>query len=1073
MKVLSSLPAKHSTASPSGIPPKNPPRRNGVILQELSRRRTPSSTAVLLIASFGAFLAFLDSTIVNIAFPDIQKSFPSYDLGSLSWILNAYNIVFAAFLVASGRLADLLGRRRTFVFGVSVFTIASILCAIASNVEQLVAFRVLQGIGSAVLVPASLALVIEAFEPARRGLAAGLWGAAAAFATGLGPPIGGMLVELASWRWVFLVNLPLGIIAVIAAKRGLVESRASGRRRMPDLRGAMLLGVALGLLALGLVKGPEWGWTTVSTLGTFVASTAALFGFVLSSRSHPAPLVEPAMLRVRSFVAGNALTLVAATGFYCYALTHVLYLNYIWGYSLFKAGLSIAPAAFVAAVASAVLGRVADKHGHRTIITFGALIWAGSLLWYIERVDLVPNFLGAWLPGQLLQGVGVGATLPMLSSAALFGVAKGGSYGTTSAVVSTTRQFGAVIGVAALVILMGKPAHGAAAADALRRGWVLAVVCFVIVAVAAVLLGNTRSKPDQEIESEAPLLPRLANPPIQRPATPAVEALSTDDGDLLANLPLFRGLDADTLDELAQRVEEVELEAGAYLFHKGDPSDSLYVLRRGRLEVIQDGIVLRELGRGEVLGELGLLVDEVRSASVRAVRDSDLVRLTQSQFDEIADRGVFASLVKVLGNRLRQLPPPATSRKTAAQVVVSVIGVSREAPVQAVATALVSALSTRLRVADPGRVNRDGLERAERSADKVVLSASIDDAQWRDFCIRVADRIVLVIEDPSPQAANLPARAEGADLVLTGQTPSREQWRQWEELLTPRSSHVAAVGSMLDDMRPLAARIAGRSIGLVFGGGGARGFAHLGVLDELEHAGIHVDRFAGTSMGAIIGGLASKGLDAAAVDAYAYEYFVRLNPFNDYTIPTKGLLRGRRTLALMQQAIGDQLVEELPKEFRCVSVDLISRQAVVHRRGRLVDVANCSARMPGLFPPYFYNDQLHVDGGVLNNLPVSALARSEGPLIAVNVSPGESAPGLATPGGDVPKIPGIGDTLMRTMTLGSQRETDSALGMADVVIRPDTRAVGFLEFHQIDAAREAGRVATREALPQIIEILNR
>ncbi|OOK75919.1 sugar (and other) transporter family protein [Mycobacterium kansasii] len=192
---------------------------------------------MLLVASFGAFLAFLDSTIVNIAFPAIQRYFHGSSISSLSWVLNAYNIVFAAFLVAAGRLADLLGRKRMFIYGVGLFTIASVLCAAADTVTQLVAFRVLQGVGAAVLVPASLALVVERFDAARRAHGVGLWGAAAALASGLGPPIGGALVQASSWRWVFLVNLPLGIIAVVVARRGLVESRAPGRRRVPDLRG--------------------------------------------------------------------------------------------------------------------------------------------------------------------------------------------------------------------------------------------------------------------------------------------------------------------------------------------------------------------------------------------------------------------------------------------------------------------------------------------------------------------------------------------------------------------------------------------------------------------------------------------------------------------------------------------------------------------------------------------------------------------------------------------------------------------------------------------------------------------
>ncbi|MFZ3303123.1 MAG: DHA2 family efflux MFS transporter permease subunit, partial [Mycobacterium sp.] len=417
----------------------------------LTKRRQPSSTAVLLVAAFGAFLAFLDSTIVNIAFPAIQRYFHHSDISSLSWVLNGYNIAFAAFLVAGGRLADLLGRKRMFIYGVVLFTAASGLCAAADTVGQLVAFRVLQGIGAAILVPASLALVVESFDAARRAHGVTLWGAAAAIASGLGPPIGGALVEASSWRWVFLVNLPLGLVAVVVARRGLVESRAYGRRRVPDLRGAMLLALALGCLTLGLVKGPDWGWVSVATIGSFLAGVVAMIGFVLSSRTHPTPLIETAFLRVRSFTAGNTLTLIASAGFYAYLLTHVLFLNYVWGYNLLRAGLAVAPAAFIAAVVAAVLGRVADKRGYRPIVIVGALIWTGSLLWYIERVGPTPHFLTEWLPGQILQGIGVGATLPILGSAALAGLAAGGSYATASAVVSSTRQLGAVLGIALLV----------------------------------------------------------------------------------------------------------------------------------------------------------------------------------------------------------------------------------------------------------------------------------------------------------------------------------------------------------------------------------------------------------------------------------------------------------------------------------------------------------------------------------------------------------------------------------------------------------------------------------------------
>jgi NTE family protein len=292
--------------------------------------------------------------------------------------------------------------------------------------------------------------------------------------------------------------------------------------------------------------------------------------------------------------------------------------------------------------------------------------------------------------------------------------------------------------------------------------------------------------------------------------------------------------------------------------------------------------------------------------------------------------------------------------------------------------------------------------------------------------------------------------------------------------LTPRSVHTVRPGASAEDLRPLAARITGRSVGLVLGGGGARAFAHLGVLEELHAAGVVVDRIAGTSMGAIVGALVASGLDPAGVDAYVYEYFIRTNPMTDFTVPVKGLTRGTRIPALLRRAYDGRLVEELPKEFRCVSVDLLSRRAVVHRRGLLADAVGCSMRLPGVFPPYVHDGALHVDGGVLDNLPVSALSGDEGPRIAVAVGfGGEGAPLSPTQTSSSPRVPGIAETLMRTMMMGSGLAAATTLAQADAVIRPSTRGVGLLEFHQIDQAREAGRAATREALPQILTLLQR
>jgi EmrB/QacA subfamily drug resistance transporter len=358
---------------------------------------------VLLVACFGAFLAFLDATIVNVAFPSIRASFPGESIGSLSWVLNAYNIVFAAFLIVCGRLTDLLGRRRAFMGGIALFTVASALCGAAPTLDLLIAARVVQALGAAMLVPASLALVVEAFPGPKRSHAIGLWGATAAVAAGLGPPTGGALVELGGWRWAFLVNIPFGLAALLAGRSQLVESRAPGRRRMPDLVGAGLLAAALALLNLGIIKGSEWGWGSAAVVGSFAATAVLVVLFGLSSRRHRSPLLDPALLRIPSFSIASTATVVAGLGFYAYLLTNILWLQYVWGYGVLRAGLALVPGALVAAVVASRLGPLADRYGYRPFVVPGALVWAGAYLWYHQQVGLVPAFWAEWLPGPGAQ----------------------------------------------------------------------------------------------------------------------------------------------------------------------------------------------------------------------------------------------------------------------------------------------------------------------------------------------------------------------------------------------------------------------------------------------------------------------------------------------------------------------------------------------------------------------------------------------------------------------------------------------------------------------------------------------
>ena len=525
------------------------------------RGRIPERS-VLLVASFGAFLAFLDATIVNVAFPNIRESFPDSTISTLSWILNAYSIVFAAFLVVSGRLADLVGRRRTFTNGILVFTVASVLCALAPSVEILVAFRVVQALGAAMLVPASLALVVDAFPQERRSHAVGLWGAAAALAAGLGPPIGGALVEWGDWRWAFMVNLPFGVAALWAGRRLLVESRAPGHRRLPDLAGAAISAVMLGALTLGIVKGGDWGWTSLATISCFVVSLVLLGAFVSELATASIPADRSRAAAIRPFVVGNLATIVAGVGFYAYLLTNILWLQYVWGYSILVSGLAVVPGALVAALLAARLGPLAQSRGYRLVIIPGAIVWALAYVWYVVRVEVTPDFWGAWLPGQVLSGIGVGATLPVLGSAALAAV-PGGRFATASAVNSSARQIGGVLGIAVLVVIIGTPSP-TSTVDSLKNGWVFSAVCFALTAVVAAFVGRVEAPAQEEADSSI-------RPP--NVIVPAADVVADGAPTSLSGTTLLSRLPADVRARLEASAIPIEVHGGDLLFSAGDPAD--------------------------------------------------------------------------------------------------------------------------------------------------------------------------------------------------------------------------------------------------------------------------------------------------------------------------------------------------------------------------------------------------------------------------------------------------------------------------------------------------------------------
>jgi EmrB/QacA subfamily drug resistance transporter len=455
---------------------------------------------ILLITSTGLFMASLDLFIVNIAFPDIQRDFGGASISNLSWVLNAYAIVYAALLVPAGRWADRVGRKRSYVAGLLTFAGASAFCAAAPSVGVLVAARVVQAAGGALMLPATLGLILPAFRPEQRAMAVGIWSAVGGVAAALGPPIGGLLVQL-SWHWIFIVNVPIGLLTALVAIRSLDEVHDPNRAERPDMVAAAELAAGIALLTGAIVKGPDWGWADPRVIGGFAAAAALLAVFVRRSRWHSAPVIELPLLRVHDFAVGNATAVIFFAGFGAMLLASVLLLQQLWGYSVLHAGVALMPGPLMAALFAAPAGRLGARFGQKPVVALGGLASAASFAWLLAFVSATPNYLEDFLPGFMVGGMGVGLVLGALPGAVTASLPPE-RFATGTAVFGMARQVGAAIGVAILVALLADPAPPELL-DALRRGWVFMLATSVAVSVLALSLRPSEAGAPQAAEAPA------------------------------------------------------------------------------------------------------------------------------------------------------------------------------------------------------------------------------------------------------------------------------------------------------------------------------------------------------------------------------------------------------------------------------------------------------------------------------------------------------------------------------------------------------------------------------------------
>jgi EmrB/QacA subfamily drug resistance transporter len=439
--------------------------------QLLTRRRDASGRLVVLIVSAGFALATLDLFVVNVALPKIAHDFGSSGLGDLSWVLNAYAIVYAAVLVVFGRLADRFPRENGFLLGVAVFTAASALCATANSTLGLVIFRIVQAAGAALMTPTSLSVVLGTSSGETRERNVRVWTAIGGLMAALGPVVGGLLVAI-SWRWVFVINIPFGVAVLLFGWVRLPHVPGE-RIPYPDALGAALITAGVALLTLGLVKGDVWGWGSTQTIGVLVGSVGVIGSFVVHCLRSSNPLLDRDLFRRRSFTGASVVATLYSVAFGALLLSLVLWFQNVWHWSALHTGLAIAPGpVLVLPTALLLTERLIRRFGPGLVIAVGASLFAIGALWFAVFAGLKPDYFADIFPGNVLVGVGVGLTLPTIVASATSELPPQ-NFATGSAVVNMLRQVGLAIGVAILIAVLGTHNGPHAVLDAFEHSWLV------------------------------------------------------------------------------------------------------------------------------------------------------------------------------------------------------------------------------------------------------------------------------------------------------------------------------------------------------------------------------------------------------------------------------------------------------------------------------------------------------------------------------------------------------------------------------------------------------------------------
>jgi EmrB/QacA subfamily drug resistance transporter len=450
-----------------------------------------ASPATVVLASLAFLMVTLDALVVVTALPSIHASLGG-GTGGLQWIVNAYNLTFAAGIVTGAALGDRFGRRRLFMIGLASFTLASAACAVAPTLGWLIAFRAFQGLGGAILTPVGLALITEAFPPSRRGAAIGLWGGIAGLGVAAGPLVGGAVTQGLDWHWIFWVNVPVGLIAVAGCAATLRESR--GGRRPLDLPGMALVALALAALADAVVEAPDRGWVAPRTLALLTVGAVALAGFVVWERYAPAPMIPLRLLRIRAFAAANVANMFSSASTFSAAYVMSQYFQFGRGDSPLGTGLRFLPWTAMPLVFAPLAGAWSDRVGARRLAVPGLVMQAAGFAVIVALAGTAQPW-AAYAGPFVVAGIGVSLALPTLPTAALSVVAPT-EIGVAAGVVNTVQRLGPVVGVAVVSAVFA--AHGSlASASEVTSGfrWALgaSAVFSLIGAGVASIIGRRRT----------------------------------------------------------------------------------------------------------------------------------------------------------------------------------------------------------------------------------------------------------------------------------------------------------------------------------------------------------------------------------------------------------------------------------------------------------------------------------------------------------------------------------------------------------------------------------------------------